>query len=191
MINCLIAGVGGQGTVLASKLIAVAAMEKGLAVRTTETIGMAQRGGSVVSHVRMGDIIHAPLIPIGEADLIIAFEPAEAVRVLPYLKKGGHVIVCDSPIQPAAGGNYDVQGMLAYLKDTAANTAIINGEGLFSKCEAKALNVALLGAALECGVLPFDRASFVNTIRNGVPERFLTMNLNAFDVGGKMYHEAT
>ena len=85
MTNLLIAGVGGQGTVLASKLIAAAAMNKGLDVRTTETIGMAQRGGSVVSHVRMGRNVHSPLIRPKRAQAIIGFEPAEAVRILHYL----------------------------------------------------------------------------------------------------------
>ena len=81
-MNCLLCGVGGQGTVLASRLIAYAAMQKGLEVRTAETIGMAQRGGCVVSHVRTGDEIFSSLIPLGSADVIIAFEPAEAVRCL-------------------------------------------------------------------------------------------------------------
>ncbi|MCL2267332.1 MAG: 2-oxoacid:acceptor oxidoreductase family protein, partial [Treponema sp.] len=83
--NCIIAGVGGQGTVLASKLIAAAAMKKGFDARTTETIGMAQRGGSVFGHIRIGDNIFSPLVPLGKADAIIAFEPSEAVRQLPYL----------------------------------------------------------------------------------------------------------
>ena len=85
--NCLLCGVGGQGVVLASRLIAYAAMEKGNFVRTAETIGMAQRGGSVVSHVRIGDEIYSPQVPVGSADVILAFEPGEAVRCLPYLKK--------------------------------------------------------------------------------------------------------
>ena len=84
-VNIMIAGVGGQGTVLASKLIAAAAMKQGFDVRTTETIGMAQRGGGVVSHIRMGENIFSPLIPPGKADVLIAFEPAEAVRQLPFL----------------------------------------------------------------------------------------------------------
>ena len=94
--NCLLCGVGGQGVVLASKLIAYGAMEKGMFVRTSETIGMAQRGGSVVSHVRMGEEIHSPMIPKGCADVLLAFEPAEAVRNLSYLRRGpkeGIVIV--------------------------------------------------------------------------------------------------
>ena len=92
MKSFILAGVGGQGTVLASKLLAFAAMEQGLAVRTAETIGMAQRGGSVVSHVRVG-ASHSPMVPLGGADAVIGFEPAEAVRALPYLKKGGAAVV--------------------------------------------------------------------------------------------------
>ncbi|MBQ5587217.1 MAG: 2-oxoacid:acceptor oxidoreductase family protein, partial [Selenomonadales bacterium] len=93
MKNCLLCGVGGQGTVLASRIIASAAMEKGLFARTAETIGMAQRGGSVVSHVRLGDDIQSSLIPLGQAELLIAFEPCEAVRCLPYLKADATIIV--------------------------------------------------------------------------------------------------
>jgi indolepyruvate ferredoxin oxidoreductase beta subunit len=96
--NCLLCGVGGQGVVLASKLIAYAAMEKGLNVRTSETIGMSQRGGSVVTHVRMGETVHSPMIPKGAADVIMAFEPAEAVRNLSYLKKDGVMVVEDVKI---------------------------------------------------------------------------------------------
>lgn len=85
--NVLLCGVGGQGTVLASRLIALAAMEKGMEARGAETIGMAQRGGSVVSHVRIGENIYSPMIPHRGADVLICFEPAEAVRCLPYLKQ--------------------------------------------------------------------------------------------------------
>jgi len=105
--NILLCGVGGQGTILASKLIAEAAMRRGFAVRTAETIGMAQRGGCVASHVRIGHEIHSPLIPNASADLIIGFEPAEAIRALPYLKKDGAVVASRKRIQPvtaALGG---------------------------------------------------------------------------------------
>ena len=97
--DILICGVGGQGTVLASKLIAAAAMEEGNTVHSAETIGMAQRGGSVTSHVRIGEA-YSPLIPKGKCDMILAFEPAEAVRNLPYLKKDGLVIVSSAPVKP-------------------------------------------------------------------------------------------
>lgn len=91
--SCLLCGVGGQGTVLASRIIAAAAMEKGLHAKTAETIGMAQRGGSVVSHVRTGMEISSPMIPKGKADILIGFEPGEAVANIEYLKEGGTLIL--------------------------------------------------------------------------------------------------
>lgn len=103
MINVMLAGVGGQGTVLAAKVLAQAAQDKGWQVRTAETIGMAQRGGNVVSHVRMGnggEAVFAPLIAQGTADLIVAFEPAEGARVLPYLAPAGVLVTATSAIQP-------------------------------------------------------------------------------------------
>ena len=103
MRNVLLTGVGGQGTVLAAKVLAQAAQAKGWQVRTAETIGMAQRGGSVVSHVRMGDNgeeVIAPLVAKGTADMIIAFEPAEAARVLPYLAPDGVMVSATTSIQP-------------------------------------------------------------------------------------------
>ena len=100
MKSILVCGVGGQGTLLASKLIAQAAMAKGWQARSAETIGMAQRGGSVVSHVRIGDEIFSPMIPLDGADVILGFEPGEAMRALPYLKQGGTVVVSPKAVQP-------------------------------------------------------------------------------------------
>lgn len=103
MREVMLTGVGGQGTVLAAKVLAQAALARGWNVRTAETIGMAQRGGSVVSHVRMGDAgepVFGPLIARGCADLIIAFEPAEAVRVLPYLAPNGAVVTASTAVHP-------------------------------------------------------------------------------------------
>ena len=118
--DILVCGVGGQGTVLASKLIASAYMAKGETVHSAETIGMAQRGGSVTSHVRIGEA-YSPLIAQGGADIILAFEPAEAVRNLAYLKKGGIVITNNVPVKPATdslmNSGYEAQPMLEYLKD--------------------------------------------------------------------------
>ena len=99
-VNCILTGVGGQGTVLAAQLIAGAAMRRGIPVRTAETIGMAQRGGHVVSHVRLGGA-YSPLVPRASADLLIGFEPAEAVRCYPYLKQGGAVVVAAKAVKPA------------------------------------------------------------------------------------------
>ena len=100
--DILICGVGGQGTVLASKIIAASAMEEGSLVHSAETIGMAQRGGCVTSHVRVGENAFSPLIPLGSADLLLAFEPGEAARNLKYLKKDGMAIVNTSPSMPSA-----------------------------------------------------------------------------------------
>ena len=101
-VNIILSGVGGQGTILAAKLLAQAAMNRGETVKTAETIGMAQRGGSVVSHVRIGERIQSPLIPLAHADLIIGFEPAEAIRCLPYLRENGIVIMSSKVIVPMA-----------------------------------------------------------------------------------------
>ncbi len=92
MINVSIAGIGGQGSVLAARILAQAAEAKGWQVRSAETIGMAQRGGSVMSHVRIGASLFSPLVSLGQAALVIGFEPAEAARALPYLKPGGAVV---------------------------------------------------------------------------------------------------
>jgi len=194
-VSVMIAGVGGQGTVLASKLIAAAAMDINMDVRTTETIGMAQRGGSVVSHVRMGKDIHSPLVPMRGADLILAFEPAEGVRLTPYLAPGGKMIVCDTAVKPVtdslSGGTYQAETMLAFLSDNAFDAVILNGETLVREVGAKALNVALLGAAVESGALPFDADVFEKVIETKIAERFRDMNLAAFRAGGAMYRACT
>lgn len=186
--NCLLCGVGGQGVILASKLIAYAAMEKGLMVRTTETIGMAQRGGSVVSHVRMGREIHSPLIPRKSADVIIAFEPAEAVRNLPYLKDGGTVVVNQKAVKPVtitlSGGRYDGSGMTAYLKEQVEKLYLVDAERLCLKAGSpKVLNVALLGVAAGSGALNIAPADIEAELRKRVKPQFVDMNLKALALG--------
>ena len=191
-MNCMIAGVGGQGTVLASKLIAAAAMEIGMNVRTTETIGMAQRGGSVVSHIRMSnEEIYSPLISMGTADLVIAFEPSEAVRLTPFLAKDALMVVCDNAIKPVtdslSGGTYNAKDMTDFLKNF--NTIILDGEKLISECGAKALNIALLGAASKSNLFPFSADVLEEVIGSKIPEKFLEMNIKAFNVGKELYNE--
>jgi indolepyruvate ferredoxin oxidoreductase beta subunit len=189
----MIAGVGGQGTVLASKLIAAAAMKHGYDVRTTETIGMAQRGGSVVSHVRVGENIFSPLIPLGRADALIAFEPAEAVRQLPYLRTDGLLMVCDSAIKPAAGPGtdaYEAAAMIDYLKANVPKLAVIDGSRIMAH-NAKTLNIALLGTAAQSGIFPFDGETIKQVIPEMLPERFWEINLQSFELGKGAYHENT
>jgi len=194
--NLMIAGVGGQGTVLASKLIAAAAIKKGFDARTTETIGMAQRGGSVFGHCRIGENIFSPKIPLGKADAIIAFEPAEAVRQMDYLRDGAVVIVCNSAVKPItnpnAANDYEAAGMLEYLKTRALKQGIkliiADGQLLAEKSaaagiSAKTLNVSLLGVAAKSGIFPFDADTLKEVFHEMLPKHFLEMNLKAFEIG--------
>lgn len=191
--NVLLCGVGGQGTVLASRLIALAAMEKGMEARGAETIGMAQRGGSVVSHVRIGKEIYSPLIPHGGADVIIGFEPAEAVRCLPWLKQDGCVVVSPAPIRPVTasltGGAYTGDEMMEYLKQTVGNLVVVDGASICSRCgSAKVLNVALLGAAIASGLMGISLEEMEQAILKRVPEKFKTMNVTALQLGAASEH---
>ena len=193
--NCLLCGVGGQGVVLASKLIAFAAMEQGKFVRTTETIGMAQRGGSVVSHVRIGEEVHSPLIPLKKADLILAFEPAEAVRCLPYLNAGGTVIVSSKAILPVTSslgdGIYEGTEMLAYLGKNIPSLSVLDGESILSQAgSSKVLNVALLGAAAASGVLDITLDEMEMAIEKNVKEKFLEINKKALVLGKAAFERA-
>lgn len=186
--NILIAGVGGQGTVLASRLIAAAAMKRGFNVRTTETIGMAQRGGSVIGHTRIGDNVFSPMVPSGGAHVLLAFEPAEAVRNLHYLAGNGTLIVCDSAIKPVTtaltGEPYEAETMTDYLRVHTPNAVIIDGKELKEKC-GKTLNVALLGVMVQSGVLPFDTEAMIETIEE-MPQ-YREQNITSFELGRKLF----
>lgn len=188
--HCVLAGVGGQGIVLASKLIAQAAMNRGLFVRTAETIGMAQRGGCVVSHVRVGEDVFSPMVPKGGADLILGFEPAEAVRCLPYLKPGGAVVASTRAVTPVtaslSGSAYNGARMLTYLRRLPLKLAEVDGGAVCAECgTARTLNVALLGAACTSGALPFDRSELETALRTRVAPRFAEMNLRALHAGAQ------
>ena len=190
MKGCLLCGVGGQGTVLASRIIATAAMEKGLFARTAETIGMAQRGGSVVSHVRYGENVSSPMIPLGKADMILGFEPGEAVRNLPYLKKGGVVIVCDKEIQPVtaslSGITYNGKEMLSYLKSHVDKCYVLNAERIISECgSAKVLNIALLGAMAKSGVMDLFIEDIEKVLTLRLKPKFIDINKKALKLGAE------
>jgi indolepyruvate ferredoxin oxidoreductase beta subunit len=194
--NCLITGVGGQGTVLMARLIGNAAILRDADVLGAETIGMAQRGGSVVSHIRVGTGPRSPLIPPGRADLVIAFEPAEAVRVLPYLAPDGRLLALDRGIAPVtsslavnkgggANTGYDPSAMTAYLRQNLGDRlSLIDGEDLIRRCgNARVINTALLGAAIKLGLLPFTAAEIAEVIKTRLPPKFVEMNLTAFKTG--------
>ena len=186
--NILLCGVGGQGTVLASKLLAAAAGRADRTVHSAETIGMAQRGGPVTSHVRIGDDVYSPLIPKSCADLIIAFEPSEAVRNLPYLKENGALIVNTSVILPVTESlnpsGYTGTEMIAYLRSTIDKCIMVNDGAL---CESlgstKFFNVAVLGVAQGAGLIDFTEEDMLDTIRSTVKEAFVDKNIEAFKAG--------
>ncbi len=184
--NVLLCGVGGQGTVLASKLMAAAAMKKGINVLTAETIGMAQRGGSVTSHLRMGDDMYSPLIGKGQADIILGFEPGEVVRNLPYLKKDGIVITNIRPVRPVtgtlSGTDYTGLEMVEYLHAKSVNTITVDGNQAAEDLgSSKVMNVVLLGAAIESGVLGITKEEIKEVIVQKVPEKFRDLNMLAID----------
>ena len=184
--NIVLCGVGGQGTVLASKLIATAAMGRGIPVKTAETIGMAQRGGSVFSHVRVGDGAASPLVGRGTADVIVAFEPAEAVRQLPFLRRGGAVVVSNRPVVPVSamtgGPAYDLEAIMGYLRAQEASgrigdLAVVDADRAARELgSAKCLNVVLLGAAARSGALGLSAEDVRSAIHERVPERFWELN---------------
>ena len=184
--NILLCGVGGQGIVLASKLIAQAAMENSLPVMSAETIGMAQKGGSVFSHVRIGSNLSTPMIPKGGADVIIGFEPAEAVRMLPYLKKEGTVIVNSCPTKPVtamlSASSYTGKEMLAYLKKNVERLTIVDCERAASEIGSlKVVNMILLGAAAATGELPISMADIKTCLAKRLKPQLLEMNYKALE----------
>ncbi len=182
--NIILCGVGGQGTILASKLIAAAAMKKDIPVMSAETIGMAQRGGSVFSHVRIGEGICSPMIARGTADLILGFEPGEAVRMLPYLKPDGQVVVSSRAIMPVtatlSGSSYSGDAMTAYLREQVRGLCVVDGERACRRLGSpKVLNILLLGAAVESGALGFTEDELREVIKERLPEKFHEINFRA------------
>ena len=194
MINVMLTGVGGQGTVLAAKVLAQAAQEKGWAVRTAETIGMAQRGGSVVSHVRMcdqGENTPLSLIAKGSADVAIAFEPAEGARILPYLKPDGVLISAQTPIQPVTAALSDApyQGaeLVAQLREAFAGSSaqlvlVPDGAILQALGNRRALNTVLVASAVIGGYLPLTVEELKAAIAACVKPQYVDMNLQAINL---------
>ncbi len=182
--NIMIVGVGGQGTLLASRILGNAVISEGYDVKVSEVHGMSQRGGSVVTYVKYGDKVYSPIIDEGEADIILAFELLEAYRALPYLKKGGRIIVNDQKIDPmpvitgAASYPENIEGK---LKDKA-NTVTVDALSLAKEAgNIKAVNVVLIGVLAKSTDISYDK--WVETIKSTVPSKFLDVNLKAFELG--------
>ncbi len=182
--NIMIVGVGGQGTLLASRILGNAVIRKGYDVKVSEVHGMSQRGGSVVTYVKFGDVVHSPIIDKGEADIILAFECLEAYRALPWLKKGGKMIVNNQMINPmpviTGAADYPA-GILKKLASVVDLTAV---DALALAREAgnpKAVNVVLIGVMAKNTEIAYEE--WIETIKATVPAKFLEANLKAFDLG--------
>ncbi|MEY8461145.1 2-oxoacid:acceptor oxidoreductase family protein [Eggerthellaceae bacterium 24-137] len=195
MINVLLAGVGGQGTVLAAKVLASAAAARGWQVRTAETIGMAQRGGNVTSHVRMGsngEEVFSSLITPGTADMVIALEPGEAARALPYLAPGGVLVTATTAIQPVtaalASVPYRAGDVVTGLADALQGGSFlfvpVNDEELVRELGSgsrKSLNMMLLAVAVAQGRVPLTLDEVKSAVEACVKPQFVAMNLAAID----------
>ncbi len=185
--NVMIVGVGGQGSLLASKLLGRLLLTKGYDIKVSEVHGMSQRGGSVVTYVRFGDKVYSPIIDKGEADFIVSFELLEAARYTEYLKKDGKLITNTQQINPMPV----ITGVTEYPKDLTEKIKekgidLIAFDALKLAEEAgssKAVNIVLMGKLSK--FFDFTEEEWLAAIKDSVPEKFLELNIKAFRLGAK------
>lgn len=182
----LIVGVGGQGTLMASKVLGEVALRSGFDVKVSEVHGMAQRGGSVVTHVKFGEKVHSPLVGQGQADYILAFEELEALRWASFLKKNGTIIVSSQRIlpMPVAQGNQGYPTQIPDALRQTATTHLLKASEIARGCgSVRATNIVLLGVlAAELGM---KKDVWMEAIGHIVPKSTVTINLKAFEEGYK------
>ena len=183
-MNILIVGVGGQGTLLSSRVLGKYAELTGQECKLSEVHGMAQRGGSVVTHVRMADKVYAPIITMGDVDVLIAFEELEALRWKHYLKEDGYLVVNSQKIFPMPV----IMGVEKYPENieseckSVKNCHFINAVELAENVgSAKATNIVMLGAL--CKLCDWDKELMSQAVAECVPEKFRALNLKAFEIG--------
>ena len=183
--NIMIVGVGGQGSLLASKLMGRLLVDEGYDVKVSEVHGMSQRGGSVVTYVRFGDRVHSPIIDKGEADFIISFEKIEAARYAEYLSEGGRIIVNTQQIEPmpviTGAAEYPVD---ALDKLSKVGIDVISLDALSLATEAgssKAVNIVLMGVLSRYMSISEDK--WISAIEKSVAPKFVEMNTKAFKLG--------
>jgi len=185
--NILMAGVGGQGTLLASEILSEVLMQAGYDVKKAEVHGMAQRGGSVVSHVRFGKKVYSSIIPEGETDVLFGFELLETYRYLPLVKKEGAVVVNNLSIAPpsvALGVREYPQNIDQKLRERCSDVRLVDGLSLAEQAgNSRTVNTVLLGALSN--TLQPSYEQWIAAIKALVPEKFLDVNLKAFDLGRK------
>lgn len=183
--SIMIVGVGGQGSLLASKLLGRLLMDEGYDVKVSEVHGMSQRGGSVVTYVRFGDKVYSPVVTEGEADIIIAFEKLEAARYAKYLKKDGTIVVNTQQIDPMpviiGAATYPTE-VLAEISEKGLKVEAMDALTLANEAGSpKAVNIVLMGKASKYFDIPYE--SWITAIENTVAPKFVEMNKKAFELG--------
>lgn len=183
--NIMIVGVGGQGTLLASKLLGKLLLGKGYDVKVSEVHGMSQRGGSVVTYVRYGDKVYSPVIDKGEADVIISFELLEAARWVEYLKPDGVIITNTQQVNPMPviiGAQEYPENLVEKIKNLGIKLDALDALYLAEQAgSSKAVNIVLLGRLSK--LFDFTEQEWLNAIEQSVPEKFLELNKKAFTLG--------
>ena len=183
--NIMIVGVGGQGTILASKLLGRLLLTKGYDVKVSEVHGMSQRGGSVVTYVRYGEKVYSPVVDKGEADFIISFEMLEAARWVEYLKKGGTIVTNTQQINPMpviTGAAEYPETLSTKIADMGINIEDFDALSLAEEAgTSKAVNLVLLGRISK--YFDFTDEEWMDAIEKSVPAKFLELNKKAFAMG--------
>ncbi len=183
--NIMIVGVGGQGTLLASKLLGRLLLTKGYDVKVSEVHGMSQRGGSVVTYVRYGEKVYSPVVDKGEADFIISFEMLEAARWVEYLKKGGTIVTNTQQINPMPviiGAAEYPQQLADKIAEKGINIEAFDALSLAEEAgTSKAVNLVLLGRISK--YFDFTDEEWMDAIEKSVPAKFLELNKKAFELG--------
>lgn len=183
--SVMIVGVGGQGTLLASRVLGSAMLSQGVDVKVSEVHGMSQRGGSVVTYVRYGGKVYSPIVAQGEADVLLAFEALEAARYLPWLKPEGTVVVNTQQMDPmpvVTGVAEYPKDILGKVREQGVKVVALDALGMAEEAgSSKAVNVVLIGAMAKKLDLP--KEVWIDTIKETVPSKFIDMNLKAFELG--------
>ena len=188
--SIMIVGVGGQGTLLASKLLGNVLLRQGFDVKLSEVHGMSQRGGSVVTYVRIGEKVYSPLITKGEADYILSFELLESARWISHLKKGGQLVTNthQTPPMPVITGAAEYPRDIVEKLRARANVIALDALPLAEQAgSARAVNVVLIGVLSK--LMPFDESVWREAIAETVPKKFLEVNLRAFELGRSAHGE--
>jgi len=195
--NIVLAGVGGQGTLLATEILGTAAMKEGLNVRVSEIHGMAQRGGAVVSTVRIGEKVFAPTVLDGQADALLGFEPLETLRNLKFASEKTLVIISDEKIPPTELSvkkmKYpSTEEVISKIHRFTKNIIVIETAKLAKEAGSILTgNVVLIGALAATGKMPIRIESIIEAIQELVPAKHLKMNVRAFELGYKYFRDKT